>query len=286
MDSCVCNPVTVDGGAHFNAIIGKYFGDCIYTTADHMSFIFAYFGLLCSCLSLAPQLWLNYKLKSVEGLSFYLLLFWTLGDLGSLAGSLLTHQLPPQVVTSATFFIMDFCMCIQYGYYQYLRPYLLGYEVLPSVEEEDVSPPSISSSTLSTAIIGGVGVTAAAILPSANALPILIVEITKTICNAKTIVSPEARYLGVVLSWLSGLFYFTSRIPQVWKNYVSKNVDGLSFYLFFLTILGNLGYGVSVCLRMPQLDGHFWIETFPFLLGSLGVLVFDLFTLIQFYWYQ
>jgi hypothetical protein len=302
---CECYPAQIDG-YQYNSFIGNYFADCIYTPQEQVSFAFAYVGLVASVTSILPQFLLNYKLKSVQGLSFYLLLFWMLGDFGSLLGSILTAQLQPQIVTAFVFFVMDFSMCIQYGYYEYARPYLLGYQVIEReatdadevVVEEPAAPTNDASNVIGVSIPGGIGVALAAVIPTTSAFSIAspsllilqsmqsIAAISIPICNQTSIISDEAKVIGYLLSWFSGLFYFTSRIPQVWKNYKNKTVEGLSFYLFFLTIIGNIGYGVSVSLRMPVLDERFYLATLPFLIGSLGVLLFDFFTLGQFYWYR
>jgi hypothetical protein len=44
---------------------------------------------------------------------------------------------------------------------------------------------------------------------------------------------------------------------------------------------GNIFYGAAILLRFPVIDLHFWAATFPFIVGSLGVLVFDITTLVQ-----
>ena len=296
---CTCDPLSVDGYS-FNTFIARYLADCIYTPQDYISFTVAYIGLVASVCSLIPQFILNYQLKSCEGLSFYLLLFWTLGDFGSLLGAILTSQLEPQIVTSAVFFTMDFTMCLQYGYYQYMRPFMLGYQVVSSSEqtEEEVDTSAVGSNTTNAnlgnaAAVAAVATTAATLLPTASAFSIVksidsssLAGLVLPLCNAQVPVSREAKMIGYALSWCAGLFYFTSRIPQVWKNFKNKTVEGLSMALFLLTIIGNLGYGLSVCLRLPVIDERFWLATLPFLIGSLGVLMFDFFTLAQFYWYS
>jgi hypothetical protein len=55
--------------------------------------------------------------------------------------------------------------------------------------------------------------------------------------------------------------------------------------MFSLTIIGNLGYGISVLLRL-SLEPDFFFTTFPYLVGSLGVLAFDLIALFQAYIYR
>lgn len=60
------------------------------------------------------QLYTNYKTKSVDGLSAVFLLQWTAGDLTNLVGSILTHQLPMQIVIAAYMLSVDLCLCAQF----------------------------------------------------------------------------------------------------------------------------------------------------------------------------
>ncbi|KAJ8494936.1 hypothetical protein ONZ45_g13070 [Pleurotus djamor] len=45
------------------------------------------------------------------------------------------------------------------------------------------------------------------------------------------------RILGRIFAWLCTILYLTSRLPQIWKNYVRKSVEGLSMYLFVFAFL-------------------------------------------------
>lgn len=46
--------------------------------------------------------------------------------------------------------------------------------------------------------------------------------------------------MGSIMAWSSGLLYFFSRIPQILTNYKLKNVEGLSIFLFVITISANV----------------------------------------------
>lgn len=68
-----------------------------------------------------PQIYQNFRTKSVEGLSFVFLLQWTLGDLTNLVGAFLTNQLPIQIVIAAYMLLVDVTLCTQYALY-YRKP--------------------------------------------------------------------------------------------------------------------------------------------------------------------
>ena len=224
MSDCTCFPVSREGDEYVEWI-GRYFGDCVWTFKDRLSFGFGSVSLCCYILAMLPQLIHNFKRKNVEGLSLGLLLIWTFGDLFNLMGTILTHQLPFQKATASYFLISDVISLGQYFWYLKMRGYLnqiLGPEVkIPdeclSDEETDPLLPSQSrdqggsnhggsSSLLSkhvisvTLLVGMMGMTHASGF-SANA----------PLCDAQPVLSPWTYTLGSLLAWISGLLYFTSR---------------------------------------------------------------------------
>ena len=64
-----------------------------------------------------PQIYQNFRTKSVEGLSFVFLLQWTLGDLTNLVGAFLTNQLLIQMIIAAYMLLVDVTLCTQYALY-------------------------------------------------------------------------------------------------------------------------------------------------------------------------
>ncbi|KAJ6547677.1 PQ loop repeat-domain-containing protein [Mycena capillaripes] len=88
------------------------------------------------------------------------------------------------------------------------------------------------------------------------------------------------RVLGRIFAWLCTTLYLTSRLPQIWKNYVRKSVEGLSMFLFIFAFLGNSFYVASILTSEkahlpPPASSEFLRESLPYLLGSGGVLMFD-----------
>ncbi|TFY81565.1 hypothetical protein EWM64_g2450 [Hericium alpestre] len=59
------------------------------------------------------------------------------------------------------------------------------------------------------------------------------------------------RIIGRISAWTCTTLYLTSRLPQIWKNYVRKSVEGLSMYLFVFAFLGNFFYVISI-LSSPK----------------------------------
>ncbi|PVF94159.1 PQ-loop-domain-containing protein [Serendipita vermifera] len=63
----------------------------------------------------------------------------------------------------------------------------------------------------------------------------------------------KRRIIGRISAWACTTLYLTSRLPQIWKNYTRKSVQGLSLALFVFAFLGNTFYVASI-LSSP----HIW----------------------------
>ncbi|KDR81691.1 hypothetical protein GALMADRAFT_58600 [Galerina marginata CBS 339.88] len=102
--------------------------------------------------------------------------------------------------------------------------------------------------------------------------------------------SPE-QVLGRIFAWLCTTLYLTSRLPQIWKNYARKSVEGLSMYLFVFAFLGNSFYASSILVSprrfLPPPESTQYIrESIPYLLGSVGTLMFDITIVAQSFIYR
>ena len=98
---------------------------------------------------------------------------------------------------------------------------------------------------------------------------------------------------GRILSWISTLSYLSSRLPQLYKNFLRRSTAGLSPALFIAAFLGNLFYSTSLLTNplawssSPPYGLHGWAgpdgsdrDTWvslaaPFWLGAAGVLALD-----------
>lgn len=99
------------------------------------------------------------------------------------------------------------------------------------------------------------------------------------------------RVIGRISAWTCATLYLTSRLPQIWKNFVRKSVEGLSMFLFVSAFLGNLFYVMSI-LSSPNMrasvtqSSAFLTESMPYLIGSGGTLMFDVTIVTQSYIYR
>ncbi|THH20699.1 hypothetical protein EW146_g724 [Bondarzewia mesenterica] len=99
------------------------------------------------------------------------------------------------------------------------------------------------------------------------------------------------RIIGRISAWVCTTLYLTSRLPQIWKNFVRKSVEGLSMYLFVFAFLGNFFYVLSILsspnMQLPPREASAYIrESIPYLLGSGGTLMFDVTIVAQSFIYR
>jgi uncharacterized protein with PQ loop repeat len=84
------------------------------------------------------------------------------------------------------------------------------------------------------------------------------------------------RIIAMFCGYVSAVLYIASRLPQIYKNYQLKSCEGLSIWLFILSVAGNLTYVLSIFAKFAATgDEHNLQQQIPYLLGSGGTLMFD-----------
>jgi len=345
-----------------------------------LSDVLGYISMLSWLFAQFPQLIVNWKLQSAEGLALPFLVNWLIGDLTNLVGCILTHQLPFQTYLASYFCFVDACLISQYAYYTPFSRYFLppptklpgtpgyGYSSLPrsanvsaargrskSVgmeierglrrlsllrehgQDEDVqiqteemhermasvgsqrAERSTSKQRSSNIGVRKAGMVFLAVggllqvgylsereerasgsvgqvigeveLASMNYAPSLLDASPWTFIAEPLGMAIEPsregdtqRVVGRVFAWTCTTLYLTSRLPQIWKNFVRKSVEGLSMSLFICAFLGNFFYVLSILTSSPAHGPGaraFLLESIPYLLGSGGVLMFDMIIVLQ-----
>lgn len=244
-------------------------------------------SFLTSFVAQIPQLIETYRDKSVEGLSPVFLLCWLFGDITSLFGALLTHQLPFQIMFAIYYLANDIIICGQYYYYGILHENKLatpGHEAatveqrLRMVKSRGSNPSILLKKNRRWWMFSFLFSR-----PSlADALPLVATAVSSTAAS-----SPGSSPVGSVASWAGAMCYFCSRIPQLIKNYRRKSTDGLSPLLFICTLVANITYTFSIftsCAYLTNADRYsFVINELPFIFGSSGTIIFDLIYFYQHY---
>jgi len=226
--------------------IAKATGICIYGYWDAASWTLGFISILCWICAALPQVMLNFRLKSVRGVSLPFLALWALGDSANLAGSVLTEQLPFQILLAAYFVSIDGMLLWQYAYYEHEPPLV---EVLDA-QDGYVAPPASSGLKKILSMTSLVHV--------AQGAPLI------------SHVASSHHSIGMVISYLCAALYVSSRLPQIYLNYHRKSVKGLSIYLFIAAFCGNAFYSGGILLSRQDL-----LVALPFLIGSAGTLIFD-----------
>ncbi|OBA26630.1 hypothetical protein HANVADRAFT_52942 [Hanseniaspora valbyensis NRRL Y-1626] len=236
-------------------------------------------AFLLSLISQLPQLIETYNDKSVEGVSPYLIGSWLLGDITSVIGAILTHQLPFQILLALYFLSNDLIICMQYYYYGILYQNKLatpGHQHLIHVSKSHPNLQQQNGEEEEGFIIPS--------QTSSNNRKNIFTKATFAILALFTR-SSNLFQLGLILSWFSGMFYFFSRVPQLLKFYKRKSTDGISPYMFYCTIFHNILYALSIFSSCEFIDNSHKLDFFkkelPFLLGSIGTLLWDFIYLYQ-----
>lgn len=120
--------------------IYKGLNDCVYDARGIASEALGIASILTWMIVSIPQMVKNCRnIRGIEGISFLLILMWTLGDTANLVGAILTKQLPLQIYLAIYFVFADLILFGQFLYFNlwWKRRYK-GYEPILS---NGVSPP-------------------------------------------------------------------------------------------------------------------------------------------------
>jgi uncharacterized protein with PQ loop repeat len=233
--------------------IETLFGACVETPREKASFALGLFSTVVGAYTTVPQVILNFQLHSAEGLSFGFIVLLLAGDVCNGIGIAVTHGLPTQIISAAWFITIDIFCIAQYVYYEWLRPRLCG---RPNREEYEE-------------------------MPRLPAGPLLVAAGAAAFAADCADRPYEGTCLwGSLLGWLSAGSYVTSRLPQIIHNFRRKKTEGLSIQLFICALLQNLAYGASIFLWDVHWS-YIWLQ-FPWLVGSVGIIGFDVLVLGQF----
>ncbi|PTB43962.1 hypothetical protein M441DRAFT_133827 [Trichoderma asperellum CBS 433.97] len=254
-----------------------------------------------------PQMIVNYRAKSADGLSITFLAVWMIGDVTNLIGGLLTHLAPTAVALAMYFCVADLLLISQCIYYNTVNARraalaaeeneeapLLGdrhataHRHRHSVSSEDggkIGPAGdelLERSSWMSNTASLVGVYVAGFIGwylsyKAGAYK----ETDPVVFNAAIQASPDLlEKVGIVLGYFSAVCYLCARVPQIIKNYREKSCEGLSILFFMLSLTGNLTYAVSIVAYSQE--RKYIINTIPWLIGSLGTVVEDGTIFVQF----
>ncbi|KAJ2037751.1 putative vacuolar membrane transporter for cationic amino acids, partial [Coemansia sp. S2] len=96
-----------------------------------LSDIFGYISFGCWLFVLLPQLWLNYKRKSSDGLSLGFILMWLAGDFTDWFGAYVGRLLLPAILIALYFVVTDIVLLAQMFCYRKSDDDIFGAAQLP-----------------------------------------------------------------------------------------------------------------------------------------------------------
>ena len=151
------------------------------------------------------QLVQNYRQKNVDSLSLIFILNWVLGDSFNFIGSILTKQMMTQILLGFWFIFVDFCMLCQILVYR--RKKVDDFVLLEDEEyDQEREPPSRTSSR-------------SLLSHSMTILSLMRCITASQVYPYPTTVSLNSlSIVGNFIAWISASLYFSSRIPQIYKN--------------------------------------------------------------------
>ncbi|KAL1921889.1 uncharacterized protein VTP21DRAFT_10531 [Calcarisporiella thermophila] len=226
-------------------------------------------SIACWVLVYTPQMLENYRRQSGEGLSLAFLLVWLLGDGLNLMGVMMEGLLYTQFLLGLYYVSADIFIIFQVYHYRAKRLRSSSGEASPLLPQYDHS-----SYQLQRKIFGSFDI-------------LLIVVATAMVCSLFFVYllwplsgSPGWTLIPKIVGWSSCGFYLCSRLPQILKNFQEKSCEGLSPFMFAFAVLGNSTYILSILLH--SLEPRYLLTNLPWLLGSIGTLLFDFTIFVQF----
>ncbi|OHT02440.1 Lysosomal amino acid transporter 1 like protein [Tritrichomonas foetus] len=241
--------------------ISDIFGDCVSTPAEQVGFFFGLLSTVIWMYAQFPQIVMNFKRKSVDGLSFSFIILLNVGDTCNLVGVIINGGLITQIITAIWFLIVDLSCLLQYIWYNWIKAHCRKTEYADVIDEKGVNCD----------------------MKNNHFQPPSMIPMLMAVASSSNPYEPPQLY-GSILGWISAVSYMSSRMPQIITNFQRKRTEGLSIQFFWSAVAGNTTYALSIFLKDCSWE-YIWSQ-FPWMMGSAGILVFDFIVLVQFLVYR
>ncbi|KAJ1898262.1 hypothetical protein LPJ66_002864 [Kickxella alabastrina] len=298
------------------------------TSREVLSNAIGYISLASWMVVMLPQIQLNYRRRSGEGVSLLMMMAWVFGDIFNIAGALLQGLVLSTILIGSYFLCVDLTMLSQTIYYRVVyKTHLVAKEQTREEEErllgaaaqgenreysgrqtdeaaglggsrqalaDEIVPRGVWYSRIQLSDILAVVLSLVAIgclLVMVLAFTVLPVESDGNdygSSRSRSIISSSeksaAQTVAQAMGMLSAVVYIASYVPQVVQNYRRKSCEGLSMWLFLLSLLGNTTYALAI--MVVSLDPQYLAPYVPWLLGSLIPCAIQVVILYQFQIYK
>lgn len=268
-------------------------------------------------VALLPQQIHNYQLKSVHGISIYMLFFLFCADLCNFLGCVLTDQLPFQFYNSCYALTNDSILFFQYWLYRKNKqnfPLAKQHQNISNIDaivQNDGVDPYYPENTeenegmLNSVLSIGSNLSISNnMIASTSSIFALASQISHTSAypighlmttSSKDKLDEEARDFGYLVAYTCAFFYTICRIPQIVKLHKNKSVLGFSLGFTILAISGNVFYISSILLTaIFDIEDtsnanskilFLWNEL-PYMVGNIGSILMDIVIICQYIHYS
>jgi uncharacterized protein with PQ loop repeat len=229
---------------------------------------------------LGPQMYLNYKNKRCDAVSFSLVVLWIVGDLFSILCADAKHS-PTVIIWSAIYHIFLISgLLVQILYYRSYYIRLLKEELsrpLLSIFEDDIFD-DITEESIEQYDNWSLLNTFEQISIICAIVVLISTKITLTILNDPVLVN--------ITGWTAILMFMLSRLPQIYLNWERKSVNGLAINSFLLINLANYLFLASILVNLIDIPyssrSDFILNNIAWIVGSSVTSLLDLIIFYQF----
>ncbi|KAJ2071767.1 hypothetical protein IW146_007313 [Coemansia sp. RSA 922] len=291
--------------------------DELQTPGNAASTIIGYISLLSWMVVMFPQIYLNFRRKSGEGVSLVMTGAWIIGDLFNIAGAMMQGLVMSTIVVASYFLLVDATLFSQTIYYRTVYSAHTRVKAISGDDTGDagdgVLPPANDTTALISHSDDGDVDAQSSLVPSqssshlTNALAFTL-SLASLGCLAAVVISlimpqpsgdddgprnppsppsdslPLTQIIAQAMGTASAIIYIMSYVPQAIQNYQRKSCEGLSMWLFLLSMLGNTTYALAILV--VSLNPHYLAPYVPWLLGALVPCVIQIVILYQFQVYR
>eukprot|EP00899_Mesostigma_viride_P025560 jgi/Mesvir1/6189/Mv00876-RA.1 len=105
------------------AVAHTYFGDCVCSPREKISFIFGMMSIVAWAAAEIPQILHNYQCGTSEGVSLCFIATWVIGDMFNLTGCYISKTLPTQFYVALLYTATTLILITQMLYYRHCKVY-------------------------------------------------------------------------------------------------------------------------------------------------------------------
>lgn len=272
--------------------------------------ILGYLAIICYVFLCTPQLYLNFKLKSSEALSFWFVGIMTLADTCSFAGAILNILGRSQIILCGYLVAVDVCLILQSIYYRHLQhrhPLTLNINstdqdlnsnesIEPLLLHDKLQCRSRSASNrflLQNSVIITLSCICLFMVPGVLPLQLEPSNTPLEAFSSTYALHSITRYdIGIGIGYISTTLYILSRLPQIIRNHQRKTCSGLSITMYAISIIASFLYTSSLSLSAfsststPttfKLNTEVLFRSMPWIASSTILMILDCVVLVQYF---